>query len=163
MESKIHIKIGNLEIDFEGTEDFIKEELLQTITRINEIFKDNKYQISQNSEIGLNLPLNKIDGQKIEGTVNTISAKLNVKSGSDLVLAASAHLDLVDGRQGFSRRDILMDMKTASNYYKETYGSNLSVYLKNLIKSQKLNEISSETYALQARERERLRDLLSSS
>jgi len=162
MTSKIHIKAGNFEIDFEGEETFIKQGLLKTVEEISQLFKEKKIIGSSSQENGVKLPQNNIAGNIIEGTVNTIADKLNVKSGSDLIIAAAAHLDFVNGRQEFSRKDILSDIQTASNYYKDSYSPNLSVYLKNLGRSQKLNEIRPETYALQAKERARLKELLSS-
>ena len=57
--------------------------------------------------------------QKLQMTTNTIAAKLDVKTGTDLALAACAHLALVKGADTFTRANILGEMKLASNYYKK--------------------------------------------
>jgi hypothetical protein len=50
----------------------------------------------------------------------------------------------------FERKNILAEMQTASNYYKQTYCSNLSSSLSSLVKDNKLIERSKDNYALAA-------------
>jgi hypothetical protein len=154
MTSKIHIKVGNLEIDFEGSEDFIKQDLLKTFEQITDIFDMKDFQIPDTQETGKTGE--KLGGKSqgksdIKGTTNSIAAKLGVKSGRDIVLAACAHLHFVKQSNTFDRTKILQSMKLATSYYKESHRSNLVNNLNTLIRQQKLNEISKGTYALPAK------------
>jgi hypothetical protein len=87
---------------------------------------------------------------KLEATTGSIAAKLDCKSGPELVMAAAARLTFVLQTATFARQKIIDEMKTASAYYKSTYVSNLSSSLNNLVKDGKLNEPSQGNYALTA-------------
>jgi hypothetical protein len=82
-------------------------------------------------------------------TITSISAKLKVESGSDLLLAACVSLTR-SGRQSFSRKDLTQEMRQASGYFKESYVSNLTKSFQTLVGSGKLLEVSKEVYALSA-------------
>lgn len=83
--------------------------------------------------------------------VNSISDRLSVKSGPDLVIAAAAYLQIVEGKQSFTRRELLDAMKSATSYYNQNIGSNLSAALKTLCAS-RLNQLNNGTYALKSHE-----------
>jgi hypothetical protein len=87
-------------------------------------------------------------------STNTIASRINAGTGSDLVMAAMAHLTLVQGKDTASRREILDEMKAAKTFYKETFSGNLSSYLDSLAKAKRLNLVSKETYALPNAERQ---------
>ena len=89
-----------------------------------------------------------------------IAAKIGCKHGTDLVLAASAQLNLGAGQRSFSRAALLGEMKTARQYYQPVYGKNLSRYLRNLIKERQLNEPRRGNYALTAPARRELGKIL---
>ena len=148
MTSKVKIKAGAIEIEFEGSEDYMKDELpglVELLCAIGPASEDQEEEESQE------LPASTDPAkQKLQLTTNTISAKLNVKKGGELVLAACAHLTLVKGADTFSRSNILAEMKLANNYYKETMSKNLSNTLKTLVKQDKLLETATDKYALQA-------------
>lgn len=147
MESKIRIKIGAIEVEYEGSEAFLKTELPAFIKSISEL------QISpvRESDPEQNGSNNKPESVKnvIQLSTKSIAAKLNVKSGRDLVVAAAAHLCFVKEKAKFTRKELLDEMKTATSYYKATYSNNLSMILSRLIKTQ-LNEPSTDVYALTA-------------
>jgi hypothetical protein len=82
-------------------------------------------------------------------TITSISAKLKVESGSDLLLAACISLTR-SGRQSFSRRDLTQEMRQASGYFKETYISNLTKSFQSLVSSGKILEVSKDVFALSA-------------
>jgi len=80
---------------------------------------------------------------------NATAKKLGAKSGPDLVMAAAAHLAVVDKKKIFSRKDLLGTMKNMTSVYTKTIGSNLSKYLTRLEKTGTF--IASKTgYALSA-------------
>jgi hypothetical protein len=139
--SKIRIKLGNIEIDFEGTEEYIRGDLPSLLELIctYSVTSENSLEADIDVEEAEELPANPDPTkQRIEMTTNTIAAKLNVKTGSDLVLAACAHLCLVKGADTFERKNILAEMQTASNYYQQNHSKNLSKSLSSLVKDNKL-------------------------
>jgi hypothetical protein len=83
-------------------------------------------------------------------TTNTIAARLAAKSGADLFTAAAAKLHFVDGKESFSRKDLLAEVRQAKQYFNENYISNASSILKGLVKTT-LNEVSKDTFALSAK------------
>jgi LytS/YehU family sensor histidine kinase len=154
--SKIKIKLGNIELDFEGTEEYIRSDLPSLLELIC-TYSATASNVESDTEESEELPANPdLATQKVQMTTNTIAAKLNVKSGSDLVLAACAHLCLVKGVSMFERKNILAEMQTASNYYKQTHSSNLSTSLSTLVKGNKLIERSKDKYALTAQAKQEL-------
>lgn len=153
MESKIRIRIGSVEIDYEGSEAFLKNDLLEMLHQVLELKRDSADPFEED---GFAKPPQKDGVHKLQLSTNSISAKLNVKSGTDLAVAAAAHLTFVKSQKVFSRQDILKEMKSASSYFKETYRKNLSNTLRTLIKT-KLNEPSTSKYALTAAAEKELR------
>ena len=93
-------------------------------------------------------------------TTAVIAGKIGCKHGTDLVLAASARLNLFAEQKSYSRAALLGEMKTATEYYQPVYGKNLSRYLKNLIKDRQLNEPRPGIYALAAPARREIRKIL---
>lgn len=156
MTSKIRIKMGPLEVDYEGSEEFLKQELPQLLSSLSTLYRDAGVQSSNRQENGAPAAPSDGDGAAIEGTTGTISAKLGVKSGPDLLLAACAHLTFVQKQDALKRLDILEAAKTATSYYTESVRKNLTAYLDNLVKAGKLIERSKDVYVLQAEARKAL-------
>lgn len=157
--SKIKLKVGSVEVEFEGSEDYIKDELPNLVELLCNNSPDENGEEEQNTEDVLP-PSGDKSKQKIEMTTNAIAAKVNADSGADLVIAACAHLYLVKGHETFTRKNILAEMQTASNYYTKSRGKNLSKSLKLLQKDEKLIERSTDTYALSAGEKKRVESML---
>ena len=89
-----------------------------------------------------------------------IAARIGCQHGTDLVLAASAQLNLRAGEKTFSRGALLAEMKAAQEYYKPVYGKNLSRYLKNLIKDRQLVQRRPNVYGLTAAARREIEKIL---
>ena len=89
-----------------------------------------------------------------------IAARIGCQHGTDLVLAASAQLNLRAGQKAFSRGALLAEMKAAREYYKPVYGKNLSRYLKNLIKDRQLVQRRPNVYGLTAAARREIEKIL---
>lgn len=154
--SKIRIKFGSIEVEFEGSESFLKEELPQLLSAVSEL-----HATSGGQPIGTDSTPAAHDGsspkaKKIEATTASIAARLQAKSGPDLIMAAVARITYALGQDVCSRQMIGQEMKSASSYYKRTYMNNLSKYLDVLVKDNKLNEPSSGNYALTANARSEL-------
>jgi hypothetical protein len=158
--SKIRIKVGTTEIEFEGSEEYMREELPGLVELLNDIAPTEEPESEEVSEI---LPEGDPSKQTLKMTTNTIATKLSAKTGSELALAACAHLCLVKGNDTYKRANILAEMKLATNFYKKTYSGNLSKSLKKLVADGKLLETAQDTYALDAKEKSDLQEKLSGS
>ncbi len=150
--SKIKIKLGPIEIEYEGSEVFLKEELPELLAAVSELYAKSHAGMSVLAAQATQSPAATNDLVKplIEATTGSIAAKLSVKSGPELILAAAARLTLVAGTAKFSRQNITDEMKTATAYYRSTYMGNLTASLNGLVKDGKLNEPSLGNYALSA-------------
>src|SRR5690349_13957628 len=96
---KVSWKFGNLEMQYEGDEEFLKSGFPQLFQELLDIYKSGlkngeletpeipqitESQIAENSNNG-----------KLEYSVNTIATKLNIKGRKKLALAACLYLALV--------------------------------------------------------------------
>lgn len=157
MESKIRIKAGQVEVEFEGSETFLKTELLDIVTKLSELH-------GTTSDLG-GPPFTK-GGTRLAGGVGlstaSIAAKLGCGSGPDLVLAAAAHLTLSQAAEAFTRQELNREIRAARAYYKKSYSSNLTKYLDAFVKSGKFNEPSTGTYSLAAAARKEMEARLAS-
>lgn len=153
MESaKIRIQIGSFEIEYEDNSDYLKDGLDQLLEKISEL--STQMPSSATTEQG------QTDSQTSNNnptfSTNTIAAQLNAKSGSDLVLSALAQIEIVQGQNGASRSDILKEMKSATSYYAKSMGKNMTPQLASLVKSKKIHQNASNSYALSAAERRKI-------
>ena len=158
---KFRIKIGHIEIDYEGSEAFLRDDLASLMgtvpglvenaksTKLNDVSPTQSTESeTKNSEMDLAL------------STATIASRLNAKSGPELVIAAAARFCLCEGKNKFSRSEILQEMKKATAYYKPPMSSNLSKNLNSLVKGNRLNEFSPGNYALTVNESNKLRNSL---
>jgi len=151
--SRVRILAGALEIECEGSEEFVSEQVKRAMDRLLD-HRETLESMAGPSANGQRSP----SGQpEISLTPKSIAAKLAAKSGTDLIMVACAHLSLVQGRDTFSRAEIGAAMKEAAGFYKESFSSNLSNYLSTLLKEDKLREQSKDRYAIEARTRESLK------
>jgi hypothetical protein len=157
--SKIKIKLGAIEIEYEGSETFLKEELPQLLSAVSELYAKSRKSFdsepeyksmnSGNSEPSVLLSLPQSD-TKLELTTGTIAGKLKVNSASDLLMAAAAQLRFVQNLHVFTRENLITEIKSATAYYKPGHLKNLSQTLNTLVKGGKLNEQSKNKFALTA-------------
>lgn len=152
MESKIKIKLGPIEVEYEGSESFLKQELPALIKTVTELSKSAGVTLDN---IESDHDKGKSDTGMPQLSITSIATKISCSSGPDLVLAAAAHLTLVKKLEVFSRKQLLAEMKVASGFYKSSYRDNLTAYLKSLLKD-KLNERSTGQYSLSASARKEL-------
>lgn len=149
MNGKVRIKFGSMEIDFEGSEQFLKDEFLEMIKTVYDLAKEsgvNPFQSSGAQEGTANA------GEELSSQLgmNTVAQKLDVKSGPDLTLAAAAKLSLIDKKDKFSTRELSTEMRKASSYFKDTFAKNMTSNISSLIKSGKLNDVGSGNYSIPA-------------
>jgi hypothetical protein len=156
MTSKIKIKLGLVEVEYEGSEEFLKKELPDLLSAISKLYKESGIPASGQQPTDQLVSV----GSTLGGTTGTIAAKLKVSSGSDLAVAAAARLTLGLGQGSFTRDQLLTEMKSASSYCKKNYISNLSNTLNGLVKSAKFVETAKDTYALSAKTKSDLENRL---
>ncbi|WP_157956685.1 hypothetical protein [Salinicola halimionae] len=153
MTSKIKIRIGQIEIEYEGSEEFLKEELPDLLKAVTALHKEAGGSLPTNVPESDSAASSKtaaaFDGSNL-GTTNSIAAKLSAKTGSELAIAAAARLVLGTGLEQFNRKQLLQEMQNATQYYKSSYGSNLSKTIRTLVGDHRFIERAKDTYALKA-------------
>lgn len=156
MTNKIRIRLGEMEVEYEGSEDFIRDALLELVSKVADLCQSTS--VASNT---IDKPLEQeVEpcSKGLQATTNTIAAKMGVNSGPDLIVAAAAQLTIMQGLDSFTRKQLLDEMKKASGYYKKSYCNNLTKYLKTLIKQGVLRETATDTYALDAKKRKELEE-----
>ncbi|WP_316893612.1 hypothetical protein [Ralstonia mannitolilytica] len=154
--SKIKIKLGAIEVEYEGSETFLKEELPSLLSAVSDLYEKSQLEGAEQRKWDGVSPASSIkDGEgaskpTLQSTTNTIAARLQVKTGPDLVLAAAIRLTLAEGLHTFSRQRLLDEIRSATQYFRATHLNNLTRTLHSLVKDGKFNEPSKGQYALTA-------------
>ncbi|MBL1321037.1 MAG: hypothetical protein COA63_008270 [Methylophaga sp.] len=148
MTSKIKIKMGAIEIEYEGSEDFLKEELPELLSAVSNLYQKsaNVLKTEESSTV-------QATNTDIKGTTSTLAAKLGGGTGADLCMAAIARVTFVLNKETCTRKELLDEMKSAKAYYKANYSSNLTKIINKLVKDGKLMEPSAGSYSLSAENR----------
>lgn len=164
MMSKIHIRMGDVEVEYEGSEEFLRDELPKLLSGVLELYRaETKSPLKgKGTDTPDTRPKPSNNGYSKLGTTKTIAAKLAVKSGSDLAIAAAARLSLGLDKETFSRAELLSEMKAATSYYKSSYNNNLSKTIQSLVSADRIRELSTDAYALSATELQDLETKLAS-
>jgi len=106
-------------------------------------------------------------GSSFQGAVNvttdTIANITNAESGADLILAAAAQIHFGQGKQKFTRQELITEMRTAPGHFKETFVNNMSKYLVGLTKADRLRLVGQNTYALSNKERQAMETALANA
>jgi hypothetical protein len=151
--ANIKIKLGILELDCEGPEEFLKAEVPNFLKLALETHSKIPAQsvAAVPAPATVHAPHANGSGCAIPGfqsTTENIAMKLGAKSGPELVLAAAARLAFVVGKTTFTRDNLHDEIKTATGFYNEGHRKNLTGSLRSLVKDDKLNEITAGNYAL---------------
>jgi hypothetical protein len=146
-DASIHIKLGQIEIEYEGDASFLKKDLIETIKQLLELQEHHPVVLAKGGDADGG---DAGGGGKFEHSTDTIANILEAKSGADLALAACAHLHFVKNKHKFTRHEIIAEMKTAPGHFKDTYPGNMSTYLNSLKgkKQDSLRLVGDHTYAL---------------
>jgi hypothetical protein len=152
MEGTITIKFGSFEVSCTGSESFIEKSFPLALKNAKEVFLELGLPLPsgpETVETGDSAPETKYGTNGTSLTVSTICAKLKANSGPDLVMAACFSLHR-QGRVSASRKEIIIEMRSAASYFKQTYINNLSANLKNLVVGGKLLEQAKDVFAIDA-------------
>jgi hypothetical protein len=163
MPSKLKIKMGHIEFEYEGDAQFDNE-------AIKDLFSHLESLVGVTPAAAFDAPLGHPAGQPHESpgvgelplnySPNTIAAKLGAETGADLLLAAAAYLQFVNARESFKRQELHDAMKAAKSYYKANMGGNLSKMLAGLVSAGRINELSNSEFSLSAAEQSSLKGRL---
>lgn len=82
-----------------------------------------------------------------EGTVSVVAQKMAAKSARDLLLAAAAHLTLYQGKDGFSKEDLVACAKDARNW-KASYSNQMALNIKRMLDAGTLFERAKNLFSL---------------
>lgn len=143
--TRIKIKLPNLEVEYEGTPNFLESGLLELTKKFGDFAKE---EVSQ-------LPLrdNQDDDTKtheVHSSLTTIAIanRLGTKSGPELIIATMAKLKFTDGKDVVSADDIKTEMKEAHSIYKKSMTSNFDKNITNLVKQEMVNVVAAKRYSL---------------
>ena len=146
---KVRLKIGQLEIEYEGDVSFTKNDLSNLVDKIFGYYKQHETVLSNDLPSDYKGSEKSPDiNNKTELSIKTIASRLEVKTGPDLVMAVASYLTLVTSKDVFTRAEIVQEMKKANPFYKQSYVGNLTDSVNRLIKKGCLNETANNSYSL---------------
>lgn len=150
--ANIKIKLGIFELDCEGPEAFLKAEVPNFLKLALETHRQLPAAVIPPASAPANVQHKGHENAKVafQGTTETLAAKIGVKKGPDLAVAAAARLVFVLGKDSFTRDELHGEMKTATAYYNKNHLSNLTQTLQSLVKAGTFNGIAADNYALSA-------------
>lgn len=155
---KIQLKVGQSEVAYEGPISFLQNDLLDFVKEARDCCK----AITPSDDgASKETPLTPNKDKKFDLSMTTIASRLKVKSAPNLILAACAYLTLVEGKEQFSRKEILDTMRDASGFYNKNHEKALTRDLRSLIGKKSVNEISKGFYALHAEKKKEMETQLS--
>jgi hypothetical protein len=145
MPTKLKLKMGSIEIEYEGEEKFLKDELPDLLGTVKELgdFADERGAAPPSSN-GKSTG----DAGSKQLSTSVIASKLNCKQGADLIEAAAFYLIGVLNKETFTRDELIREMRSAKAFFKKSYVNNLSNYLKQLISGQRLNEVGTDVFSM---------------
>lgn len=153
--AKIRIKVGSMELEYEGDPSFLTGGLDTLLTTMGDLAGRLPEESAPASVIVKNATPPAPVGS-FNFSTNTIAAHLDAKTGPELVICAMAQLELVQGKASSGRAEILAEMKSATTYYNANMNSNMSKNLSSLTKAKRINQIGADTYALGAAEKKKV-------
>lgn len=166
MPSKLKIKMGHIEFEYEGDAQFdavaIKD-LFSHLESLVGVTPPGAFDTPTPAAGELAGPEGGNGNSALNYSSTTIASKLGASTGPDLAIAAAAHLQLVSNKESFKRHELLETMKSAKSYYKAAMSGNLSKMLATLIAAGKVNELSNSEYSLSATEQANLKARLAAS
>lgn len=135
--TKLVLKCGDIDVEYDGPEEFLKEELPKLIKAVAELRSSGPPRP----------PLPGGGGGGTEVSVSTLSQRLSVKNGPGLIMAAALSLAR-GGTTSFAKKQLRERAREATTFYKSTYNNNFDNYVVRLVKKGRLNHLSGENYAL---------------
>jgi hypothetical protein len=146
MATKLRIRCGSIELEYEGELAFEKAyvvELLKNVSDLNLGLSEPSVGVrSDGVDEGASKNAVHVSG------VSDIAQKLDAKTGPELVIASCASLHFTNQKVDFTRKDVTSTMREAKHFFKSSYANNLSTMLQGLVKNGTLRSLGGERYAL---------------
>jgi hypothetical protein len=156
-DASIRIKLGQIEIEYNGDAAFLKKDLLATVGELLDLQKQHPDAASSSHTKDEGTGGGQAGGGgKFDQSTDTMANILGASSGPDLAVAAAAHLHLVKGKPKFTRQEIIAEMRTAPGHFKDSFSNNMSSYLNGLKTKDRLRLVAEDTYALSNKEKQAL-------
>src|SRR5262245_42346929 len=112
MTIKARIKTATLEVEYEGAVEFFKNEFLEIIGTLKDQASTGQPSHSSKALATRVTDSGASASSGSSGTTRSLAARLGVKTGPELLMAAAARLHLVEDRVSFKRQDLLEEIKT---------------------------------------------------
>jgi hypothetical protein len=145
--TRLAIKYGDIEIEYDGPEEFLKNELAGLIKAVASLAAPPAAKLPGGAGTG---DVGQPADEKM--SVSTIAQKLSVSNGPDLIAAAA--LSLVSGGNGaFTKRQLRDRIREATTFFRSTYANNFDNYVKVLVRKGRLNHTGADNYSLPDKER----------
>lgn len=154
--AKIRIKMGIMEVEYEGESSFLEDGLSQLLSELVELSQNMPTQVSiedVDSEIVINSENNVPKSSHsrtigVDFTTSMVASHSDAADAVDLALCAMAYLELKNGTKPNDRKAILSEMKTVSSIYNATMNKNHAANLKRLAKNRRINDMGSNKFSL---------------
>ncbi|WP_449410599.1 hypothetical protein [Methylobacterium komagatae] len=162
MPTKLKIKMGHIEFEYEGDAPYGTDAVKDLFTHLEALMGAVPAGVFDGPATPVDAapPIN---GNISQLAAGNIAAKLKVKSGPELAIAAAAHLQICLGKDSFNRRELLSTMQSAKTFYNQNMRKNLSNALDSLVKMDKLNSLANDEWSLTSSEMNSVRAILDKS
>lgn len=155
--AKLTLKYGEISIDYDGPEEFLKEQLagiVDAVSKLKDLAPSTKPADGKRDQ---STPL----GQT-KVSVSTIAHKLGVKSGPDLIAVAAYSLAL-SGTPAFKKKALRDRAREVKTLWKKSYANNFDNYVNRLVSGGRLNHVGGDEYAIPQTEQTSISSRLSSA
>ncbi len=150
MPTKLKIRMGHIEFEYEGDAAYDNEAVKDLFSHMESMMVSVPPEAFDTAPPLGNgdAPAGKETAELSSLGMNTVAARLDAKSGPDLVMCAAAYLQICQGKSTFARRELLKAMQEATNYYNIGMNKNFSNSLKALISGKRLNSLAENKMSL---------------
>jgi hypothetical protein len=147
--SKVRVKLGQLEVECEGTEEFLKDELPKLLDAFLKLQPKVPPAVDRPTA-GLPDSAGTAGGTGLDFSMPEFANRLEAETAAQLMTAAGAFLMLVKKQVPFKRKELLETMKLASSQFKPAMTSNFDTTKKKLLKEGVFNEPNKGEFTVKA-------------
>lgn len=147
MVAKMRLKTKGVEFEWEGEVEFLKTEVPDLIAALIDAIGQRVTEPDE-GEGAEQIDASNHSAQNKTFTTSSLAARVQPATAAELVKVALAKLQISDGIEPASRKQIHDEMKTAPKYYRPSMGSNLTKTIDGLLAQGEINEPSNGHFAL---------------
>lgn len=154
MTTKLQLKAGDVELIYETDTPIAVSDVRDFISQVQDLAQAigqpaPEATFDSEEEVAVQTKPLMLEHAKVDLHLNTIAERLTVKNATDLAIAAAAYLQLVEGKESFTRREWLTAMQSATNFYNQNMSGNFSKTAGRLNGS-KVNQLANDKFALKS-------------